>query len=44
MEPRVRAVYEEHKDRYGYKRIMAALCNAMAEPVNHKGLSLEDYG
>ena len=36
MEPKVRAIYEEHKGRYGYRRITAALCNSMAEPVNHK--------
>ena len=36
MEPRIRAVYEEHKGRYGYRRITAALRNSMAEPVNHK--------
>ena len=36
MEPRIRAVYNEHKGRYGYRRITAALCNSMAEPVNHK--------
>jgi putative transposase len=36
MEARIRAVYEEHKGRYGYRRITAALCNSMAQPVNHK--------
>jgi transposase InsO family protein/transposase-like protein len=36
MEPKIRAVYEEHKGRYGYRRITAALCNSMDEPVNHK--------
>ena len=36
MEPKIRAIYEEHKGRYGYRRITAALCNSMAEPVNHK--------
>ena len=35
-EPKIRAIYEEHKGRYGYRRITAALCNSMAEPVNHK--------
>ena len=30
------AVYTEHKGRYGYRRIAAALCNSMAQPVNHK--------
>ncbi|MBG6112397.1 transposase InsO family protein [Polaromonas sp. CG_9.2] len=36
MEPRIRSVYDEHKGRYGYRRITAALCSSMAEPVNHK--------
>lgn len=36
MELRIRAVYDEHKGRYGYRRITAALCRSMAEPVNHK--------
>ena len=36
MESSIRAVYDEHKGRYGYRRITAALCNSMAEPVNHK--------
>jgi putative transposase len=36
MEPRIRAVYDEHKGRYGYRRITATLCNSMAKPVNHK--------
>ena len=36
MESRIRAVYDEHKGRYGYRRITAALCNSMAQPVNHK--------
>ena len=36
MEPRIHAVYDEHKGRYGYRRITAALCNSMAKPVNHK--------
>ena len=35
-EDRIRAVYDEHKGRYGYRRITAALCRLMAEPVNHK--------
>jgi len=30
------ALREEHKDRCGCRRITVALCNAMAEPVNHK--------
>jgi len=36
MEAKIRAVYDEHKGRYGYRRITAALCSSMAEPVNHK--------
>ena len=36
MEPKIRAVYDEHKGRYGYRRITAALSNSMEEPVNHK--------
>ena len=36
MEARIRTVYDEHKGRYGYRRITAVLCNSMAEPVNHK--------
>lgn len=36
MEASIRAVYDEHKGRYGYRRITAALCKSMAEPVNHK--------
>ncbi len=36
METRICAVYDEHEGRYGYRRIMAALCNSMDEPVNHK--------
>ena len=36
MEPKIRAIYEEHKGRSGYRRITAALCNSMAEPVNHR--------
>lgn len=36
MEPKIRAIDEAHKGRYGYRRITAALCNSMAEPVNHK--------
>lgn len=35
-EARIRAVYDEHKGRYGYRRITAVLCNSMAEPINHK--------
>ena len=36
IEPRIRSIYEEHKGRYGYRRITAVLCNSLAEPVNHK--------
>jgi hypothetical protein len=36
MEVRIRAIYDEHKGRYGYRRITAALCSSMPEPVNHK--------
>lgn len=36
MEAKIRAIYDEHKGRYGYRRITAALCNSMADPVNHK--------
>ena len=36
MEVKIRAVYDEHKGRYGYRRIAATLRNSMAEPVNHK--------
>ena len=36
MELKIRDVYAEHKGRYGYRRITAALCNSLAEPVNHK--------
>ena len=36
VEVKIRAVYDEHKGRYGYRRITAALCSSMAEPVNHK--------
>ena len=36
MEAKIRAVYDKHKGRYGYRRITAALCSSMAEPVNHK--------
>ena len=36
LEPSIRAVHDEHKGRYGYRRITAALCNSMAERVNHK--------
>jgi putative transposase len=36
MEANIRAVYDKHKGRYGYRRITAALCNSLPEPVNHK--------
>lgn len=36
MKTRICAVYAEHKGRYGYRRIAAALCNSMAQPVNSK--------
>ncbi|CDW92574.1 IS150 conserved protein InsB [Thiomonas sp. CB2] len=36
MEIRIRTIYDEHKGRYGYRRITAVLCSSMAEPVNHK--------
>ena len=36
METGIRTVYDEHKGRYGYRRITAALCDSMVEPVNHK--------
>lgn len=36
LEVQIRTVYDKHKGRYGYRRITAALCNSMAEPVNHK--------
>lgn len=36
MQCRIRAVYDKHKGRYGYRRITATLTKSMAEPVNHK--------
>ena len=36
MEAKIRAVYDKHKGRYGYRRITATLCRSMAKPVNHK--------
>lgn len=36
MELKIRAVYDEHKGRYGNRRITAALCKSMGELVNHK--------
>jgi len=36
MEAGIRAVYDEHKGRYGCRRIAAALSNSMARPDKHK--------
>ena len=36
LEVKIRAVYDEHKGRYGYRRITAALCSSLGESVNHK--------
>lgn len=36
MKARIRAIYSEHKGRYGYRRIAATLRNVLAQPVNHK--------
>jgi putative transposase len=36
MRTRIRAIYDEHKGRYGYRRITAALRSSMAQSVNHK--------
>ena len=36
IEPGIRAIYEDQKGRYGYRRITEALCKSMTEPVNHK--------
>ncbi len=33
---RIRTVYDEHKGRYGFRRITAALRRSTEEPVNHK--------
>jgi putative transposase len=38
MESKIRAVYDEHKGRYGYRRIAATLRSTLARPVNHKGV------
>ena len=35
LKARIRAIYERHKGRYGYRRITAALCHA-GEAINHK--------
>lgn len=36
MQGNIRAVYEQHKGRYGYRRMTAALRNSMAQPIHHK--------
>ncbi len=36
LEASIRAVYDEHKGRYGYRRITAALCLSLGKSVNHK--------
>jgi putative transposase len=36
LQARIRAIYDDHKGRYGYRRITAALRNSMAQSVNHK--------
>jgi transposase InsO family protein len=36
MEANIRATYDEHKGRYGYRRITAELRHSMEKPVNHK--------
>ena len=36
MEPRIRAVYDEHKGGHCYIRITAALCNPMAQSIKNK--------
>lgn len=36
MQVKIRAIYDKHKGRYGYRRITATLAKSMAEPVNHK--------
>lgn len=36
MEAQIRAVYDKHRGRYGYRRITAALRGLMDKPVNHK--------
>lgn len=45
MEARIRTVYDEHKGRYGYRRITAALCNSMAQPVSSASrlATVDDY-
>jgi putative transposase len=36
MKARIRTIYTEHKGRYGYRRIAAALCSSMGQPINCK--------
>lgn len=36
MEARIRAIYDEHQGRYGYRRITAALSSSLEVPINHK--------
>ncbi|MDB5894363.1 MAG: integrase core domain protein [Rhodoferax sp.] len=36
MQAQIRAVDNEHKGRYGDRRIGAAVCHGLALPVNHK--------
>ena len=36
MEVKIRAIYDEHKGRCGYRRITATLCRSVAQAVNHK--------
>ena len=35
LKARIRAIYERHKGRYGYRRITAELCWA-GQAINHK--------
>lgn len=36
LESKVRAVYDEHKGRYGYRRITSEVCRLLGTSVNHK--------
>ena len=36
LEAKVQAVYDEHKGRYGYRRITSELCHSLGVSVNHK--------
>src|SRR5690606_11199679 len=36
MKTQICAVYNEHKGRYGYRRIAMARCKSMEQPANHK--------